>query len=180
MTSVYTGRTQVLTRGPGYFYGELRISPNPTQVEDEDYHVTKAKLQRLMESFLARLVGISGEILVPTCRPSQGTVEAGTTMSSGAASLVSGICQVSVSGHGSGRLVEGDYVSIDDRLYILVSDQAGSTIRLLPAVLPSRATTLVWEDVTCVGRLNPDSADNLNSLNPDFAGPWHIEWTESF
>ena len=137
--------------------------------------------RRKMEAFITRLKGLEGTFYAPVNRPSQGDLADSVKLFVSSASITSdGYCTVSVTGKpaGSDGLVEGDYVSIDDRLYHLVTDQAGVHLKMLPAYLPPSSEVVTWRDVTCVARLTERSADELPDYDADFAGPWVLDWLE--
>lgn len=172
LRSVYGAGTQVLGRGPGYWTGRLEIA--------ETDHPTDAQ-RRAMELFLTRLRGAENTFKVPLCRPSGGTLTAGTSLEVSASTNTSGVVEVTVTGATTG-LVKGDYVSIGGRLYQLTSNQmtnnlGGSKFQVEPPVTPDTGRIL-WEDVTCLARLAGERRRPAG-WTPDFGGPWTLEWEEA-
>ncbi len=168
LRSPYGGGTQVLGRGPGIWSGRLEIGPaDRASVAD----------RRAVEAFLARLRGAGNTFEAPLHRPSGGSLVAGAELSVQAAGIYAGGLRVWADGSSEG-LVAGDYVRIGERLYQLVSDLRGGRCELEPPATPSAGRGIAWEGVTCLARRTGPEREPWR-LDPDFAGPWAIEWEEA-
>ena len=175
LRSPYTGDRQVFSPGPGYYTGRHVISDIGETINGV-YHAPR----RLMESFLNRLHGVSGVMELPVCRPAEGPLAAGTALSVTSASIVSGVVVVVAANASAGGLLRGDLVSIGNRLYELAADMTATGMSLIPAVIPAASAEIRWEDVKVRASLTEQSAGDIGAHNPDFSGPWTLEWVEAF
>ena len=170
LRSIYGAGSQVLGRGPGHWRGRLEIGETDRASDDQ---------RRAVEAFLSRLRGALNTFEAPIARPSSGSLEAGTKLTATAATLVSGVLTVAVTGAATG-LAAGDYVRIGDRLYQLTSDHQGSQFTVEPPAVPAAPAAgqaVVWENVTCLARMAGEDGAG-GGWTPDFGGPWVLDWIE--
>jgi len=165
--SVYTGETQILSRGPGYWGGTVTIGATDSGT---------AAIRAEVEEFLARIAGWANEFRLPVRRPSRSGLAAGTVLRATAARF-DGAGRVQLTYDGSASIPDGDYVTVADRLYIATGGEGN---RYLPARLPTVPGAITWEAPYVLARLGSDSPDPVSSpLSPDWGGPWVIEWEEA-
>ena len=172
LRSIYGPGSQVLSRGPGHWAGQIEIAETDISTDAQ---------RRAVETFLAQLRGAENTFEVPIERPSAGDLTASTSLTVSAAALSSGELEVTVSGATDG-LVAGDYVRIGGRLYLLTSDLDTSKCTVEPPAVPDTSEDVVWEDVTCLARLavGGGGGGSIPLLwTPDFGGPWAIDWEEA-
>ena len=170
LRSIYGPGSQVLSRGPGHWSGQIEIAESDISTDAQ---------RRAVETFLAQLRGAENTFEVPIERPSAGDLTASTSLTVGAAALSSGELEVTVRGATDG-LVAGDYVRIGGRLYLLTSDLDTSKCTVEPPAVPGTSEDVVWEDVTCLARLAVGGGGSIPLLwTPEFGGPWAIDWEEA-
>ena len=170
LRSIYGAGSQVLGRGPGSWRGRLEIAETDRASDAE---------RRAVEAFLSRLRGALNTFEVPLHRPSSGSLEAGTTLTTSAAAIPSGVLEITVTGAAAG-LAAGDYVRIGGRLYHLTADHQNSKLTVEPPLAPAKNLPVIWEDATCLARLAGDNERSAGGgWTPEFGGPWTIDWEEA-
>ena len=163
------GRDKVFSRSDFLWQGGFTIA------ETDD-----RKLARQIELFLARLHQAEHTVRLDIDRPPMGDIPAGTALAVSAAAIADGDLVISVGGAQREGLLEGDYVQIGGRLYIVDSDMAAGSFRALPAVPPAAAAPIIWEAPYVVARLGIDDAEQfLTAKDASFTGPWSFDFREA-
>lgn len=167
LRSLYGSGSQVLARGPGSWRGTIELAARNSSTDAD---------RRAVEVFITRLRGQENTFNVPLQRRSAGTLAAGTAIYVTAAAINNnGLLRITT-GVATG-LAYGDYVRIEDRLYHVTGIHASSTFQVEPPFVPPVAARITWENPTCLARLSSDE-DVIYSWNPDFYGPWPLDWIE--
>lgn len=163
LDSPYDGSYQVVFRSRGRFTGRLVILETGRGEESR---------RREIESFLASLEGMRHTSDFPIERDSGGTVAGGMALR---VTAVNGdfLTVDNAGGTLTGRLVRGDYVRMNDRLHILLSDQSAveKRIEVHPPASVAVGTEVIWESVTMRARMTKLDSPGYD---PDFAGPWSL------
>ena len=167
LESLYGSGSQTLGRGPGSWLGRLELALR------DKYHDGH---RRAAEGFITRLRGSLNSFEAPVLRPSAGTLAPGTVLTVTNASIANDELTVTVNG-AVGGLAYGDYVRIGPRLYQLSAAHAFSRLKLEPIIAPLVADIVMWENVTCMARLDTEQPITY-FWTPDFSGPWILPWIE--
>jgi len=169
LVSIYGAGYQTMGRNPGFWSGVLGFG-----LTDRCSELTR----RQIELFLVRLRKPDATFRVPLHRPTGGDLAPENSLRVAASSISEGRLTVTVSGAAVG-LVEGDYVQMSGRLYIVDSDMAANQFQVLPVVRPTNGDSVVWNNPYAIGKVDRER-DGIRSLHdPDFSGPWVVPWNEA-
>lgn len=167
---LYSGFRHVVTRGPGYWEGTVTWSRKPP---------SKRSMARQIESFIISMSGLINTAKIPVTfgksdsqlgRFSSSTVLTATPIGVSSDVAIFGFSQQT-------GLFAGDRITIDDRLYVLVTDLAAGRANLWPAIIPSQAETAEWKNPYLIATRKDAGAIEFAKQGAWF-GPWTMEFIE--
>jgi len=165
--SIYTGTTQVLTRGAAWWAGTVTLGATDARSD-----AARAEV----EAFLASLEGWANDFRLPVRRKVRLGLAAGTVLRVASATLTAA-GHVSITTAPAATIPVGDYITVGNRLYVAV---AGGANRFLPAPVPTAGAAVTWAEPYALARLAGDTPEAVPSpLTPDGGGPWVLGWEEA-
>ena len=177
--SIYSGSTQRIIRGAGYFVGSVRFGA-------ADASVTGSQARVDAEGFLARLKGIENEFEIPIPQPEAAKPTGSATVRVSSETAAGGDLRLLTfaSTSGSYNIPAGSYISAGGRLYIVTASTDSGTGDTLD-VQPNIPTGTTSNNQTVVEYNNPvvkahraDGSAVASSISGDFTESWGFNWTE--
>ena len=165
--SVYTGSIQTISRGIGRWSGTIAFP----QVSRRD----GASNIRAIDAFFANADGSVNFFDVPWEAVEQRQVDAipnSTDLRLTSLTRTGSTMEVTLN-HASG-LMAGDRITINNRMFILVTDLSGGACTLSPwrpLEIPADGLAVNWQTPTCRMRLTESNPVSVNR-NTDWVGPW--------
>ena len=167
--SLYTDDRQAITRGIGVWSGSITFPEFELNGHDQQI--------REIEAFFASLEGAvhTFDIPIPIGNQQQEALADGTALTATGTTRAGSLMQVTGLSEQAG-LLQGNYVTISNNLFIVTTSLRGGTMTLSPfrPIVISGSVDVEWRNPTL--RARATTSDPLGSpKNADFAGPWTIE-----
>ena len=181
-TSIYTGHTQVISRGVGRWQGVIAF-PQQARVEtpEQGGRLVGAAAIRAVDAFFANAEGAVNVFDVPWEAVEQRQVDAipdGTDVRLTSLTRTGSTMQATLN-YAAG-LITGDRITIDNRMFILVTNLSGGTCTLSPwrdLTIPDDGLVVDWQTPTCRMRLTESNPVSV-IRNVDWVGPWSASVTD--
>ena len=174
--SVYTGSIQTISRGIGRWSGVISF-PQQTRIEapEQGGHLIGAAAIRAIDAFFANAEGAVNVFDVPWEAVEQRQVDAilnGTDLRLTSLTRTGSTMEVTLN-HASG-LITGDRITIDNRMFVLITDLSGGACTLSPhrdLTIPTGGLAVDWQTPSCRMRLTESNPVSV-IRNVDWVGPW--------